>query len=67
VWAQKSVVKARMLLYQNMTKNGIDGEETVLGNIDTVMEKYLTSFNLVNAASRIEQALKTGLLTAHPL
>jgi hypothetical protein len=50
-----------------MAKNGIDGEETELGNIDTVMEKYITSFNLVNATSRIEQALKTGLLTAHPL
>jgi hypothetical protein len=50
-----------------MTKNGIDGEETVLGNIDAVMEKYLTSFNLVYAASRIGQALKTGLLTARSL
>jgi tagatose-1,6-bisphosphate aldolase non-catalytic subunit AgaZ/GatZ len=67
VWAQKSVVKARMLLYQNMKKNSIDGEETVLGNIDAVMEKYITSFNLVNVTSRIGQALKAGLLTAHPL
>ncbi len=67
VWAQKSVVEARIRLYRNMAKNGIDGKETILGNIDAVIEKYITSFNLVYATSRIGQALKTGLLNSHPL
>ncbi len=61
VWAQKSVVEARMMLYENLAKNGIDGEETVLGNVDTVMAKYLTSFNLTNATPKIEQELKMNI------
>jgi D-tagatose-1,6-bisphosphate aldolase subunit GatZ/KbaZ len=57
-WAQKSVVETRMHLIQNLKKNGVDGEETVLREIDKKMKKYFTSFNLKNATSRIEQMLK---------
>jgi tagatose-1,6-bisphosphate aldolase non-catalytic subunit AgaZ/GatZ len=57
-WAQKSAVEARMRLYQNLKKNGVDGEEIVLKEIDKKMKKYFTSFNLKNATSRIEQMLK---------
>jgi len=50
------VVDARTHLYRNLKENGIDGEETVLREINAKM-KYLTSFNLKNATSRIEQRL----------
>jgi hypothetical protein len=57
-WAQKLVVETRMHLYRNLKRNGIDGEETVLREIDKKMKKYFTSFKLKNASSRIEQMLK---------
>jgi len=61
VWAQEPVIEARMMLYKNLAESGINGEETVLGNIDSVMGKYLSSFNLVDAVPKIEYALRKNL------
>jgi len=58
VWAQKAVVEARSKLYENLKNQDVDGEEMVLRRIDKVMEKYITSFNLVDSTTKIEQMLK---------
>jgi len=58
MWAQKAVVEARSKLYKNLKNQDMDGGEMVLRGIDKVMEKYITSFNLVDSTTKIEQILK---------
>ncbi len=58
VWAQKAVVEARLKLYENLKNQSMSGEEMVLREIDKVMEKYITSFNLVDSTTKIDQVLK---------
>ncbi|MBA7619526.1 D-tagatose-1,6-bisphosphate aldolase subunit KbaZ [subsurface metagenome] len=60
VWTQKAVVEARSKLYKNLKNQDMGGEEMVLRRIDKVMEKYITSFNLVGSTTKIEQMLKEG-------
>ncbi|HPG38938.1 MAG TPA: class II D-tagatose-bisphosphate aldolase, non-catalytic subunit [bacterium] len=53
VWAQDSVYAARQKLYENLRRNGIQAEEIVLIAIERVMDKYFSSFNLLDLNKKI--------------
>jgi tagatose-1,6-bisphosphate aldolase non-catalytic subunit AgaZ/GatZ len=48
IWQNPEVVLSRYKLYENLQSNGIDAEEIVLNRIQHDMDKYYTSFNLID-------------------
>lgn len=48
IWEAPPVVAAREKLYRNLGKMSIDAELVVLAQIENAMDKYFSSFNLVN-------------------
>lgn len=54
IWQHPEAVVARYKLYENLKRNGIDGETVVLGKIEHDMDKYFYAFNLVNLNSQLK-------------
>ena len=53
IWTKPEVEVARVKLYHNLEINGIKAEEIVLSKIESSMDKYFYSFNLVGFNSLI--------------
>lgn len=47
IWEHDDATKTRKLLYENLKKVGVDGEEVVLSHIERDMDKYFRAFNLI--------------------
>ena len=48
IWQNPEVIAARLLLYENLNRKGIQAEEIVLSRIESAMDKYFAAFNLRN-------------------
>lgn len=57
VWANPEVVAARVLLYENLRRNGYFPEEIVLLSIERALDKYFRAFNLVDLEKRLKKVL----------
>lgn len=57
IWACPQVVAARVLLYENLRRNGYRPEEIVISAIERSMDKYLQAFNLLDLEKRLEKVL----------
>jgi D-tagatose-1,6-bisphosphate aldolase subunit GatZ/KbaZ len=53
VWANPDVRYCQQKLFRNLSLNGIDGEDIVLGNIERGMDRYFMEFNLLDLNSRL--------------
>ena len=54
IWTKPSVVKARLALYQNLGKMGIDAHQQVIERITRVIEKYIYAFNLKDSVDALD-------------
>lgn len=57
IWANPEVVASRMLLYENLRRNGYFPEEIVLLCIEKALDKYFQAFNLIDLEKRLEKVL----------
>jgi tagatose-1,6-bisphosphate aldolase non-catalytic subunit AgaZ/GatZ len=48
IWQHPEASVARLKLYDNLKRNGIDAEAVVLEKIEHTMDKYFYAFNIVN-------------------
>jgi tagatose-1,6-bisphosphate aldolase non-catalytic subunit AgaZ/GatZ len=55
IWEDRQVTAAREALYRNLETAGIDAEGVVLASIENAMDKYFSSFNLVNLNPLLEE------------
>jgi len=53
IWENPKVLAARIKLYNNIERNGVDPEEVVLCHIEKAMDKYFAKFNLIDLQSEI--------------
>lgn len=60
VWSNAEVRAAQSILYKNMGVNGIDADSWVLMDIESGMDKYFNSFNLINLNDKLEREI-TGI------
>ncbi len=57
IWANPEVIASRMLLYENLRRNGYFPEEIVLLAIERSLDKYFRAFNLLDLEKRLEKVL----------
>jgi len=58
IWARPPVVASRSLLYRNLERNGYQGEEMVLLQVERAMDKYFRAFNLINLHDRLRKVIE---------
>lgn len=57
VWANPEVIASRVLLYENLRRNGYFPEEIVLLAVERALDKYFRAFNLIDLERRLEKVL----------
>ncbi|MBN2073244.1 MAG: class II D-tagatose-bisphosphate aldolase, non-catalytic subunit [Actinobacteria bacterium] len=53
VWAKPEIKSAQIILYSNLYENGIDAENWVLMKIESIIDKYLRAFNLIDLNNKL--------------
>jgi D-tagatose-1,6-bisphosphate aldolase subunit GatZ/KbaZ len=59
-WRREAVVSARQRLFDNLARDGIDGDGHVVEAISTRLDRYVTAFNLNGIASDLLTQLSCG-------
>ena len=54
IWENNDVLATREKLYHNLDSNGIEAETIVLAHIESAMDKYFYSFNLVGFNDQLQ-------------
>ena len=57
IWTEDRVFEARRKLYQNLLRNGIEPDKTVIEKIVELMMKYFRAFNLTDTLPKIKSEL----------
>lgn len=60
VWTLPEVLVSRHMLYENLSKKGINAKTAVLLNIEHSMDRYFNAFNLININDRLLNFLAHG-------
>jgi len=58
IWTENRVVEARMKLYQNLSRSGVEADKTVIEKIVELMMKYFRAFNLIDTLPKIQSELQ---------